>query len=299
MKKKLSKRFLPLIAILLSTSSCTFNHRYSYDVNGSSSIYSEESESFSDSSSASLITPNDSDSSSESSNETHHDSESTNDSSSIFSSETVSSFEDFEIDTVEYKDVVNTINPSENKTYRITPIKVEGDEFTVYNVKYDTRGYLAHPTTLTIKKSDYCLTYETVALYYQAFREVPPNYVTDKSLSGDDLRYVSTYTYGSYTGSNSYTGALGTFNNQNKGKYLELDIKLNSYSLRSRGTGRVVIVVDGIADYGDEPVCYFTSDHYSTFYEFYNYATGWGPSFKGVGSKTSTRQIPTTVTPIY
>ena len=297
MKKKLSKRFLPLIVVLLSTSSCTFNHRYSYDVNGSSNASAEESESFSNSSSGSSVIS--SNSSVESSEETHQDSESIDDSSSTFSSETISSSEDFEIDTVEYEDVVNTVNPSENKTYRITPTKVEGDEFTVYNVKYDTRGYLAHPTTLTIKKSDYCLTYETVALYYQAFREVPPNYVTDKSLSGADLRYVSTYTYGSYTGSNSYTGALGTFNNQNKGKYLELDIKLNSYSLRSRGTGRVVIVVDGITDYGDEPVCYFTSDHYSTFYEFYNYATGWGPSFKGVGSKTSTRQIPTTVTPIY
>ncbi len=205
-----------------------------------------------------------------------------------------------EIDVLEYEDVVNTVDPDQNKTYRIAPTKVNGDEFTVYNVKYDTKGYLAHPTTLTIKKSDYCLTYETVALYYQAFRQVPPNYVTSKSATGDDdYRLVSTYTYGSYSGKNSYTESLGEFNNTNGGKYLELDIKLNSYSLKNRGAGRVVIVVDGIEDYGNEPVCYFTNDHYYTFWEFYNYATGWGPSFRGIGSSSSERDIPLTISPIY
>lgn len=223
--------------------------------------------------------------------------ESSNNTSSKVEKES-SSEESDEIETVEYEEVLNTIGPDEDKTYRIAPTKATDDEFTVYNVKYNTRGYLAHPTTLTIKKSDYCLTFETVALYYQAFRQVPPNYVTDKSLSGQDLRYVSTYTYGNYTGSNSYTESLGEFNNS-KGIYLELDIKLWSYSLKSRGKGRVVIVVDGIKDYGNEPVCYYTNDHYSNFWEFYNYASGWGPSFKGAGSKTSPREIPETVTPIY
>ncbi len=279
MKNTLSKKILPLIVIALSSTSCTFNHQYSYQVgSGDASSISEET--------------------SQSSEETSTSEESSS-SSSDSTDESSSNSEDFDISTLEYEDVDNTKMPTQNKTYRVTPKTVSGDSFTVYNVKFDTKGYLAHPTTLTIKKSDYCLTYETVALYYQAFRVAPPNYVTNKSEQGEDLRYLSTYTYGSYTGSNSYTESLGEFNNKNGGKYLELDIKLNSYSLKSRGTGRVVIVVDGIKDYGDEPVCYFTNDHYSTFSEFYNYATGWGPTFKGKGQKTSPRDIPETITPIY
>ncbi len=280
MKKRFPFVIASLITLTSVLSSCTFT------LNSSSNDNTSEASSEIIESSSETLSSN-----------TSNEESSNNESSEIDES---SSSEEDEIETVEYEEVLNTVGPDDDqaKTYRIVPTKVKDDEFTVYNVKYNTRGYLAHPTTLTIKKSDYCLTYETVALYYQAFRQVPPNYVTDKSLSGDDLRYVSTYTYGSYTGSNSYTESLGEFNNS-KGVYLELDIKLWSYSLKNRGKGRVVIVVDGIKDYGNEPVCYYTNDHYSNFWEFYNYASGWGPSFKGAGSKTSPRQVPQTVTPIY
>ncbi len=284
MKKSNLNTFLPLGILIAVLSSCSY-----ITPNKSSEHPSEENSSISEESSKSE---------SQSEAESSSNSEISSSDSSSEAESSSSSSEDIVIETVEYEDVVNTEGPSEYKTYRIEPIHVDEDQFTVYNVKFNTKGYLAHPTTLTIKKSDYCLTFETVALYYQAFREVPPNYVTDKSLSGSDLRYVSSYTYGSYTGSNSYTESLGEFNN-NRGTYLELDIKLNSYSLKNRGQGRVVVVVDGIKDYGDEPVCYYTNDHYSKFWEFYNYASGWGPSFKGIGSKTSPRQIPETITPIY
>ncbi len=206
-------------------------------------------------------------------------------------------------ETVTYEEVTNSTMPETNKTYRVTPTLVTDDEFTVYNVKYDTEKYLAYPTTLTIKKSDYCYTYETVALYYQAFRVAPPNYYlynkkdTSNIPSGKEYRAMQTFTYGAYKGSNSYTESLGVFNNKS-GQYLELDIALNdSYAIKGgRGAGRVVVVVDGIEDYEDDsPVCYFTNDHYSTFSEFYNYASGWGKTFPGLQQKTSPREIPTSV----
>ncbi len=280
MKKTFCFAVASLSVLIETLSSCTFNINSSLNDRSSDSSSENELSSFEETSFISSAE------------------ESSSDSSSEIEEKSSSKEESDEIETVEYEEVLNTIGPDEDKTYRIAPAKVNDDEFTVYNVKYNTKGYLAHPTTLTIKKTDYCLTFETVALYYQAFRQVPPNYVTDKNLSDEDLRYVSTYTYGSYSGSNSYTESLGEFNNS-RGVYLELDIKLLSYSLKNRGKGRVVIVVDGIKDYGNEPVCYYTNDHYQNFWEFYNYASGWGPSFKGVGSKTSPRQIPETVTPIY
>ncbi len=202
---------------------------------------------------------------------------------------------------IEYEEVTNNSWPDNNKAYRISPSIVTEDEFTVFNVTFDTEKYLAKPTTLTIKKSDYCLTYETVALYYMAFRTTPPNYVRSKSQLPNDPSYrlISTYTRGSYKGSDSYTESLGRFNNL-KGTYLELDIALSSsYGKGNRGAGRVVVVTEGIDDYGNDPVCYFTKDHYSHFSEFYNYATGWGPLFLGAGQASSPRQIPTTVTPIF
>lgn len=231
--------------------------------------------------------------------------ESTSKTISEESSETTEEYKNkyqIENKTIEYTNVSNSSWPTDNKTYRIPAIKVNGDEFTVYNVRYDTEKYLSYPTTLTIKKTDYCLTYETVALYYQAFRCVPPNYYSKsdlKAMSSVDSSYrvMQTFTYGSYKGSSSYTEAFGTFNNTNNGKYLELDIALSgSYSYSKRGQGRVVVVVDGVTDYGSDPVCFLTLDHYYNFSEFYNYATGWGEKFKGIGSTTSLRKIPLTIT---
>lgn len=217
------------------------------------------------------------------------------------SNESASSTSQEKQETIEYEEVVNASWPENNKTYRVSPSIVTEDEFTVFNVQFDTEKYLAKPTTLTIKKSDYCLTYETVALYYMAFRTTPPNYVRSKNQLPNDPSYrlISTYTRGSYKGSDSYTESLGRFNNL-KGTYLELDIALSSsYGKGHRGAGRVVVVTEGIDDYGNDPVCYFTKDHYAHFSEFYNYATGWGPLFLGAGQASSPRQIPTTVTPIF
>lgn len=231
---------------------------------------------------------------------------------SVSSESSTSSLSSSASELLPYEEKDNTLWPTSNKTYRVVPMKATGDSITVYNVKYDTHNYLAYPTTLTINKTDSCLTYETVALYYQAFREFPPNYTNDKSAveKYTDYRYVSTYTKGSYSGSSDYTTALGTFRNSS-GKYYELDIALSSsYYGYSRGAARLVIVKDGISEYSDSsPVCYYTKDHYADFVEFYNYADGWSEEFAGIynssGSYENTPEVdisrpePETVTPTY
>ena len=261
----------------------------------------------------------DSQSSSSSSKESTQYSSDSEESSISSEKESTSEFSSESIETssskwekIPYQEKDNNEWPSAKKTYRIVPKKAVGDSFTVYNVKYDTRGYLAYPTTLTIKKSDYCLTYETVALYYQAFGDFPPNYTYDRSSveKYTDFRCVSVYQKGSYGGPNDYTSKLGTFR-RSSGEYYELDIALDdSYYGSRRGAARLVIVADGIREYDDDsPVCYYTKDHYADFVEFYNYADGWSEEFAGIYNKSGSyenspetdisRPSPTTVAPTY
>ena len=261
----------------------------------------------------------DSQSSSSSSKESTQYSSDSEESSISSEKESTSEFSSESIETssskwekIPYQEKDNNEWPTSKKTYRIVPQIISGDSFMVYNVKYDTHDYLAYPTTLTIKKTDYCLTYETVALYYQAFGEFPPNYTFDKSsvVRNSDYRYVSVYSKGSYGGSNDYTTKLGTFRNST-GDYYELDIALDdSYYGSRRGAARLVIVADGIREYDDDsPVCYYTKDHYADFVEFYNYADGWSEEFAGIYNKSGSyenspetdisRPNPTTIAPTY
>lgn len=235
-------------------------------------------------------------------------------SSSVSSSSSSQSSSQEVIEAVPYSSVTNTAWPTGNKTYRVKPVKASGDSVTVYDVRYTTKGYLAYPTTLTITKDDYCLTYETVALYYMAFRSFPKNYLSISNkkqvTKGSDLRCVSTY-YKGTSHTYDYTVKLGTFKNEINGTYYEFDIALDSsYSGSSRGAARLVVVEEGLAEYnGDGPVCYYTKDHYADFCEFYNYAGGWSEEFAGVYNKSGSysnspevdteRPTPTTITPTY
>jgi hypothetical protein len=192
--------------------------------------------------------------------------------------------------------------------YRIAPVIASetNEKCPVYNVSFFDGKYSGTVVT-TLSQPQECLSYENVCLYYQAFRTLPPNYKPSKSEAlkyGKNGRCYSSYYKGDYSGSSDYTVALGNFRNP-AGLYLELDIDLtgsyNNGSTITRGTGRVVVVVDGISDYKEEPVCYFTSDHYTDFVEFYNYQGGWSPLFIGAASgKTSPkstikRPVPKTV----
>ena len=303
--KRICLIFLSL-GTLLAFSACSLN----WNPNPQPSSSESESTQISHSSEEISSSSPEIESSSEFSGESSSSSASEIESSSVFSSESSSSSS--EISRLPYEEKDNNEWPTSKKTYRIVPQIISGDSFTVYNVKYDTHDYLAYPTTLTIKKTDYCLTYETVALYYQAFGEFPPNYTFDKSsvVRNSDYRYVSVYSKGSYGGSNDYTTKLGTFRNST-GDYYELDIALDdSYYGSRRGAARLVIVADGICEYDDDsPVCYYTKDHYADFVEFYNYADGWSEEFAGIYNKSGSyenspetdisRPSPTTIAPTY
>lgn len=145
---------------------------------------------------------------------------------------------------------------------------------------------------VSIRQDQPALNAEEVAEYYASYRSFPPNYFANEEAAmayGTNGRIVSTY-YSGKRHSYDYTVKLGTFNVTSGGSYYEFDIDLtgryNTGSSISRGAGRVVVVADGITDYGSDPVCYYTADHYADFKEYYNFYQGWSPLFAGVYNKS-------------
>jgi len=187
------------------------------------------------------------------------------------------------------------------KYFRVTPTVSSSDVSDVYNVAFEDGKYVGTKITAISEDND-CLNYQDVCLYYEAFRQFPPNYKTTNKAAisyGVNGRLVSHYNKASYHSSNDYTVKLGTFNDATAGDYYELDIDLdgtyNNGGSLTRGAGRVVIVADGLTDYGTEPVCFYTYDHYADFVEFYNFYEGWSPLFEGVeNSSGSYHDVPTT-----
>lgn len=311
-----SHRFFFLLLTSWLLSACVWSLPQ-YDSNGSTSKKSSsfDSRSSSETSLVPSFSTKEKPSSYSSSDSSSISSDSFSNASSSLLEESSSSVDSKEaIEPVSYRTVDNQTWPQGKKTYRVKPTRANGDSVTVYDVRYSTKGYLAYPTTLTIHKTDYCLTYETVALYYLAFRTFPPNYLSIKNkkqvTKNTDLRCVSTY-YKGTSHTYDYTKALGTFQNEINGTYYEFDIALSSsYSGSNRGAGRLVVVEEGLTSYqGDGPVCFYTKDHYADFCEFYNFAGGWSEEFAGVYNKSGSytnspevdlpRPIPTTITPTY
>jgi hypothetical protein len=182
----------------------------------------------------------------------------------------------------------------------------------IYKIGKVGTTYRAEKAT-SIRQDQPALTAEEVAEYYVSYRSFPPNYFANEEAAmnyGTKGRMVSTYYSGSHH-SYDYTVKLGTFNVTSGGIYYEFDIDLtgryNTGSSISRGAGRVVVVADGIKDYGSDPVCYYTSDHYADFKEYYNFYQGWSPLFAGIYNKsgsyenspTSTLSRPKVPTVIY
>lgn len=181
------------------------------------------------------------------------------------------------------------------------------DTFDCKAIVFDKTSSKYYAKTYKTLHRDQPYTYfEDVAMYYMAFNTWPENYKSSKLDAvayGKQGRCISTYTYGSYSGSNNYTNAFGQWNNMVNGTYYELDIDVtsdNSYntgsSIPNRGTGRLVVVKDGLHEngYGSEPVIFYTTDHYAHFNEFYNYYGGWGKDFLGA-KYTNTRPNPKTL----
>ena len=197
----------------------------------------------------------------------------------------------------------SSLSSSSATTYEDVPFRVapqvseDGRSADIYSYSVED-GALVRTYEITLEKGESYVDFQEVALYYLAFGEAPANYFWEKRLAqayGSEGRYMQSFGLGDYDGPNSYTEALGTFN-KSKGTYLELDIDIDgSYRpLGNRGAGRLVIVVDGIEDYGPDPVVYQTEDHYDSFSEFYNYPGGWSDPFDGTGYGLGAREaVPT------
>lgn len=195
--------------------------------------------------------------------------------------------------------------PESSGTTRLKPVSVpsSAELAPIYRLVPNGGNYLRVLNNYLSRKK-MCFTFEDVAEYYMAFRQVPPNYFASKAPNGNrTYRKLSVYHKGNYSGSNDYTKALSKhWNVDPGGAYYELDIDLtsnynNGFSY-TRGKGRVVVIDEGINEkgYGEEPVMYFTNDHYQNFVEYYNFKGGWSAPFAGTSKKQyEARSTPTTV----
>lgn len=165
----------------------------------------------------------------------------------------------------------------------------------IYSVSYEGNHYAGH-LVKTLSKGTYYTSYDDVAAYWQAFGEMPANYMCadgDDSSGYQATKNKAYVAYGTsarlwftYHRTSGYMNQVPVYNTygdgSNKATYFEIDISTNwsSYS-GNRGAERLMAMPYGLTEYGDVPVIFHTTDHYDTFTEYLNYSSGWGTSFSG------------------
>ncbi len=224
--------------------------------------------------------------------------------------------------SINYTDVKNSYNNSQNKSntdYRINPITYQGtliDGKSYVNIptkivnnngKYqivETKKLTYYSFDYIKKNSEYadeaCLTEPSdIASYFAAFKRYPANFIAKNfyddyitknntyvsTIFGDKTRYVSRYNR-----VNGYVNYV-PYSTEKKSNpyYYEFDIDIDStYSLNSRGVGRVVSWEDGWigSNYDTSPVSVYTDDHYCTFQEYLNYGS-FGTRFDAQSNRTN------------
>lgn len=229
--------------------------------------------------------------SSESSNESS--TSSSNIESSTESSESSSSSS--EESSIESSSQSSSSRPEINEDgyYRIEPVQSSEPFFNVYN--------LDGTIEKTIKKSvesdssTWYIDPMDVALYYQAYRETPINYCfNDRNQEGSTSqehfdkygKYARFYSK-DYFRTDGYMQSIPT---PHEYRYFEIDISNGNdgYSYKSRKTKRLVVVYNGLTQYEKkQPVIFYTSNHYSSFFEVTNYARKFAssPSLSWIGNE--------------
>jgi len=190
--------------------------------------------------------------------------------------------------------------------YRVPPKKAEtgSSVLNVYDVSYNGASFVG-TTITTLTKGHYYTSYEEVAAYWIGFGEFPVNYVCadgDSSSSCKDTknRYFPTYgedtrLWFTYHRTNGYMLQVPDYNGSTP-TYYEFDISDNWSSYKTnRGAYRLMGMPYGVKNYGNDPVVFYTSDHYDHFIEYYNFDGGWGSLFAGRGDYVK----PETVSPTY
>jgi len=190
---------------------------------------------------------------------------------------------------------------SESSPYkRISPIKASGNTLTVYSIDGTVDRTLGKSSASD--SSTWYTDYEDVALYYQGFGSLPANYHFGTDSGDKSEAYASfgtkarLYT-GYYTRTDGYMAAIPT---PNAYSYFEADIGgTSAYAAGpswNRGAYRLVVVPGGLKQYGADPVLFYTTDHYYSLQECYNYAGGWSGVFDGESTGYGTYIKPVTVT---
>ena len=134
-----------------------------------------------------------------------------------------------------------------------------------------------------------------VALYYQAYRETPINYCFNDRWQEGSTSQEHFKKYGKYARfySKDYfrtDGYMQSIPTPHEYRYFEIDISNGNdgYSYKSRKTKRLVVVYNGLTQYTNKcPVIFYTSNHYSSFFEVTNYAKKYSssPSLSWIGSE--------------
>ena len=161
----------------------------------------------------------------------------------------------------------------------VTSYTISGGEYVVKTTKeytYYTYEYVSeHPECVDDASM---ITPEDVSNYYSIFKQFPANYVYENdwdaayAIFGSKTRCVSTYNR-----TDGYMNGLPwkAYPDTVKPRYHEFDIDLDgTYSKSNRSVGRLVAVESGFTNIGygngDDIICFFTDDHYSTFQEYNN-----------------------------
>ena len=200
----------------------------------------------------------------------------------------------------------NYIDFSASTTFRLSATESEdGLTATCYFYSEERNRFIIGET---LRKDGVYTNSSEVALYYNAFHDMPKNYgyytkssstVTNAvmkelyPLYGDSSRL-----YTDYSRIDGYATVQPPLNMPSGFKYYELDLAYepnNGYASaekvnRSRA-GRIVIFPFGTKNYGDEPYIVKTLDHYAHFREFANYLDGWGANYDGASSDLGTGKV--------
>lgn len=182
---------------------------------------------------------------------------------------------------------------NEDGYYRIEPVQSNEPYFNVYN--------LDGTIEKTIKKSvesdssTWYIDPMDVALYYQAYRETPINYCFNDRNREESTSQEHFNKYGKYARfySKDYfrtDGYMQSIPTPHEYRYFEIDISngKDGYSYKSRKTKRLVVVYNGLTQYEKKhPVIFYTSNHYSSFFEVTNYARKFAssPSLSWIGNE--------------
>lgn len=286
--KKNTKLILILGALLLS--SCSFT-RYS---SKSSSSEGTTTANVVTTKTDSVTSSNEITSSEEASTESSIES-SESSSSSESSAESSESSTSSEESSIESSESSSSSRPEINEDgyYRIEPVQSSEPYFNVYNLDGSIEK--------TIKKSvesdssTWYIDPMDVALYYQAYRETPINYCFNDRWQEGSTSQEHFNKYGKYARfySKDYfrtDGYMQSIPTPHEYRYFEIDISNGNdgYSYKSRKTKRLVVVYNGLTQYEKKhPVIFYTSNHYSSFFEVTNYARKFcsSPSLSWIGNE--------------